>query len=94
MEEYKTQHLEFIQNCIARMTTNSFHIRGLEITIVSALLAIYASTSSECFIFWGIIPILLFWFLDTSDLQLEQKFRGVYDIVTEINMDSTQLLKK
>jgi len=34
------QHLEFIQNVITRMNTNSFQIKGMAITIVSALIAI------------------------------------------------------
>ena len=63
--EEKRQQLEFIQNIITRMNTNSFPIKGIAITIVSALLAIYASTQNVFFIFLGIFPTLLFWFLDS-----------------------------
>ena len=63
MEEEKRQHLEFIQNVITRMNTNSFQIKGLAITIVTALMAIYASTKNVAFIFLGIPPTFLFWFL-------------------------------
>ena len=82
MEEDKRQHLEFIQNIITRMNTNSFQIKGLAITIVTALMAIYASTKNEYFIILGIPPVLLFWFLDSYYLQQERKFRGVYNDVT------------
>lgn len=82
MEEDKRQHLEFIQNIITRMNTNSFQIKGIAITIVSALMAIYASTPKVIFIFLGIPPIILFWFLDSYYLQQERKFRGVYNDVT------------
>ena len=82
MEEDKRQHLGFIQNVITRMNTNSFQIKGLAITIVTALMAIYASTKNETFIFLGIPPLLLFWFLDSYYLQQERKFRGVYNDVT------------
>jgi len=82
MEENKRQHLEFIQNVITRMNTNSFQIKGLAITIVTALLAIYASTPKVIFVFLGVPPTLLFWFLDTYYLQQERKFRGVYNDVT------------
>jgi hypothetical protein len=81
MEEEKRQHLEFIQNVITRMNTNSFQIKGIAITIVSALMAIYASTPKAIFIFLGIPPTLLFWFLDSYYLQQERKFRGVYNDV-------------
>lgn len=82
MKEEKRQHLEFIQNIITRMNTNSFQIKGLTITIVSALMAIYASTPKVIFIFLGIPPTFLFWFLDSYYLQQERKFRGVYNDVT------------
>ncbi len=87
MDEYKAQHLEFIQNNIARMNTNSFHIKGIEITVISAFFAIYASTSNDYFIFWGIVPTLLLWFLDTYYSLLERKFRGIYDAVAGIKED-------
>ena len=84
MNEEKRQHLEFIQNVITRMNTNSFQLKGMTITIVSALIAIYAASQNVIFIFLGIFPTLLFWFLDSYYLQQERKFRGVYNDVAEI----------
>jgi hypothetical protein len=84
MCDEKLKHLEFIQNIITRMNTNSFQIKGLVITIVSALLAIYAATPKLLLIFLGIPPAFLFWFLDSYYLQQERKFRGVYNDVTGI----------
>jgi hypothetical protein len=82
MNEEKRQHLEFIQNVITRMNTNSFQLKGMAITIVSAFLAIYAATENIIFIFLGIFPTILFWFLDSYYLQQERKFRGIYNDVT------------
>jgi len=81
MDEEKRQHLEFIQNVITRMNTNSFQIKGMTIAMVSALMAIYATTPRQILIFWGIIPTLFFWFLDTYYLQQERKYRGIYNDV-------------
>ena len=81
MGEEKRQHLEFIQNIITRMNTNSFQLKGIAVAIVSALLAVYASTQNVFFVFLGIPPTLLFWFLDAYYLQQERKFRGVYNDV-------------
>ena len=80
--EEKRQHLEFIQKFITRMNTNSFQLKGVAIIMMSASLAIYASTDEVIFIFLAILPTLLFWFLDSYYLQKERKFRGVYDDVT------------
>ena len=81
MEQEKIQHLELIQNIINRMNTNSFQIKEWMITIVSALLALYASGDNVTYIFVAIIPTLLFWYLDAYYLQQERKFRKLYDDV-------------
>lgn len=86
MTTEKMKHLEFIQVIITRMNTNSFQIKGWTITIVSALLALYANNSNVAYIFIGIAPTILFWFLDAYYLQQERKFRGLYnDVVTNAN---------
>jgi hypothetical protein len=78
MEQDKIQHLEFIQNIINRMNSNSFQIKEWMITIVSALLALYASSDNVIYIFVAIVPTLLFWYLDAYYLQQERKFRELY----------------
>ena len=82
MDEDRRQHLEFIQNVITRMNSNSFQLKGLAVAIVTALLGIYATTANVVFVFLGIFPTLLFWFLDSYYLLQERKFRGVYNDVT------------
>lgn len=83
MEENRIKHLEFIQNIINRMNSNSFQIKEWMITIVSALLALYANSNNVTYIFVAIVPTLLFWYLDAYYLQLERKFRGLYDDVKD-----------
>ena len=94
MEQEKIKHLEFIQNIITRMNTNSFQIKGWMITIVSALLALYASSNNYLYVFVAIVPAFVFWFLDSYYLQQERRFRGLYgDVIdsktkiTEFSMD-------
>ena len=87
MSENKIKHLEFLQNIITRMNTNSFQIKTFTITIVSALLAVFASVKNEFFIFMCIFSVLLFWFLDSYYLQQERKFRGVYNNVSGLKQD-------
>jgi len=80
-DEDRRQHLEFIQNIVTRMNTNSFQLKGLSIAIVTALFGIYASIGNVGFVFLGIFPTLVFWFLDGYYLQQERKFRGIYNDV-------------
>lgn len=84
MEPEKIKHLEFIQNIITRMNTNSFQIKTWTITIVSATLAIYASTKNEYFILIGILPTFIFWFLDANYLTQERRYRLLYTDVAGI----------
>lgn len=84
MQPEQIKHLEFIQNVITRMNTNSFQIKGWSIIIVSALMAIYASTQNHYFFLTAIFPTLFFWFLDAFYLNQERKFRGLYNDVAGV----------
>lgn len=90
-EAEKLKHLEFIQNVITRMNTNSFQIKGWAVTLVSATLALYASTKIDCFILIGIFPSLIFWFLDSYYLMQERKFRGLYNDVAGVSEKPLEL---
>ncbi len=82
----KIEHLKMIQSIVTRMNTNSFQIKGWTITLVSALLALYANSGKVTYIFIALIPVLIFWFLDSYYLQQERKFRALYnDIVNVAN---------
>lgn len=83
MEDKKIKHLEMIQGIITRMNQNSFMLKGWMITIVSALLAIYADKGNTTYIFVALVPVLIFWFLDTYYLQQERKFRGLYNDIVD-----------
>jgi hypothetical protein len=84
MQPEQIKHLEFIQNVITRMNTNSFQIKGWSIIIVSALMAIYASTQSNYFFLIAVFPTSIFWFLDAYYLNQERKFRGLYNDVAGV----------
>lgn len=75
----KQKHLEFIQNVITRMNTNSFQLKGWAVTIVSAILALYASTKNGRFILMAIPATIIFWLLDAYYLSQERRYRGLYN---------------
>ncbi|MDR0556770.1 MAG: hypothetical protein LBG43_02720 [Treponema sp.] len=85
--ETKIKHLEFIQNVITRMNTNSFYIKGMSVTIMAAVLALYANSNNPLYFFVAIIPVVIFWFLDAYYLQQERKFRGIYNDVAGLTDD-------
>ncbi len=92
MEANKIKHLEFIQATITRMNQNSFQIKGWMITIVSALLALYANSKNVMYIFIAIVPVIVFWMLDAYYLQQERKFRGIYNDVAGISPEDRNIV--
>ncbi len=88
MEE-KTKHLEFVQNVITRLNANSFQIKGWMITIVTALLALYASSTNVVYVFIAILPIIVFWILDAYYLKQEISYRKLYQDIVDGNCTKT-----
>src|SRR5688572_6475920 len=82
-DDNKIRHLDFIQNIISRLNSNSFIIKGWAITIVSALLALLATTSNQAFIAITGLPIIVFWVLDGFYLQTERKYTILYGKIIE-----------
>lgn len=89
--EKRIKHLEFIQAAITRMNQNSFHIKGWMITIVSALLALYANSGNAAYVLVALVPAIVFWFLDAYYLQQERKFRGVYNDVAGLSSEENNV---
>ena len=77
--DLKLKHLEFIQQVITRMNTNSFLIKGWTVTLTSALFALAASNSNQKFVMISFLIIPVFWFLDSYYLSQERKFRKLYN---------------
>ena len=85
------KHLEFIQNIIARMNTNSFQLKEWAVAIVAAMLAVYASTKNKYFFLVAVFPTLIFWFLDAYYLNQERKFRGLYNDVAGVTDEPKEI---
>ena len=76
--------LQFIQNNIVRMNRSSFQIKGMMVTILTALIAAFVAVPirgkgvNVLFLFVAIVPSFIFWVLDSYYLQQERKLRGIY----------------
>lgn len=84
-DEKKIKHLEFIQNVITRMNSNSFMIKGWAVTLVAALFALSDKTPNTEHNLYLItfIPVPVFWLLDGFFIATERKFRDLYKIVSK-----------
>lgn len=92
MKQERIKHLEFIQNVITRMNQNSFMIKGWAITIVSALLALYASNNKKIFLLVSVFPTAVFMLLDSYYLWQERKFRQLYNkLISDARTDEISM---
>lgn len=79
--EPKEKHLEFLQDVITRHNSNSFMIKGWAITICTAVYAL-AGTLNHAFIsLVAIVPISIFWVLDSFYLANERCYVSLYNAV-------------
>jgi hypothetical protein len=83
--ETKLKHLEFIQETIRRMASNSFLLKGWAVTLVSALFVLADKQAKPEFFYIAYIPTAVFWVLDGYYLSLERKFKLLYADVTKEN---------
>lgn len=84
----KTKHLEFLQNAITRMASNSFLLKGWTVTIAAALFALAAKDTNRRFAELALFPSLTFWGLDAYYLRQERLFRRLYDEVRKLSHET------
>ena len=72
------QYIEMLQGNIERMAGNSAKCKSWMVTIVSSLIALQCSIKdSNWWLLLGILPIVLFWYLDVYYLHLERGMRNL-----------------
>ena len=86
-KESKFKYLEFIQNIITRMNTNSFQIKGMSVTITAALLALTANEFNFLYAAIVYFSLLIFWGLDAYYLSQEKGYRELYEEARSLNDD-------
>ncbi|WP_433733970.1 hypothetical protein ACQP0C_17665 [Nocardia sp. CA-129566] len=78
--DHRVKHLEMLQSVIARLSQQSFTVRGWSVTLVSVVLAIVTAQSrpSSALILLAIAPTWIFWGLDGYYLSLERRYRALF----------------
>ena len=78
----KIQYLQMIQEVISRMSTISSVIKGFAITIITTIIAVLGTRILEnCKIFIFLLLLIALPMLDAYYLQLERKYRTLYEDV-------------
>jgi hypothetical protein len=80
-QDDKKKHLEFLQLAINRMASNSFILKGWNITLIVGLFALTLKDLSSSYLYLAILPALAFWGLDAYYLRQERLFRSLYNSI-------------
>lgn len=84
----KISHLQMIQSIIDRMGKNSFSLKGWAVGVMVAIYA-FAGQNYNKAVIVTLIPLMIFWILDSYYLMLERKYRRLYDEVR--NKDNNKI---
>ena len=86
--ENKYKHMDYIQSAISRMASNSFYLKGWNVTIIAAIVALSFKESDWRIYACALVLNVVFWFLDAYYLKQEKLFRELYHKVSKISDDN------
>jgi hypothetical protein len=77
-ETNRIKHMEMIQAVVARLAGNSFLLKGWALTLVVAILGFAVNKNSPGLTLVALLPIIVFWSLDSYYLHTEWLFRELH----------------
>lgn len=86
--ENKYKHMDYIQSAITRMASNSFYLKGWNVTIIAAIVALSIKESDWRMYACAFLLNIVFWFLDAYYLKQEKLFRELYRKISAISDDT------
>jgi len=87
-DEASLKQVEFVQNVITRMNSNSFQLKSWAVALTAGLFAL-SDKSSPGFALLAFVPIIMFWILDAYYLRSERQYRNLYTHLCEQANDPT-----
>jgi hypothetical protein len=76
------KEIDLIQDCIKRMASNSFLLKGWAISLVAVVLALSDKNVNPIFLGLAVlVPLISFWYLDSFFLYTEKLYRKMYEWV-------------
>lgn len=84
----RIKHMEMLQAVVARLGSNGFVVKGWAITLAGAFQGFGITRNNSWLVLVGLLPTLLFWFLDSSFLRSERAFRMLFERVRTGNGDA------
>lgn len=85
----KIKHLEMIERVIERLASNSFKLKGWAITVSTIVFSLAVKDNDRKLMLVTLLPLIMFWLLDSFYLQMERKFRQLFKTVQ--NKDEAEI---
>ena len=82
-QKYCVDYLQMIQSAIDRMATSSALFKGFSATIVAGVSANSFGSVSSIILVLSFIPVIAFMMMDVYYLQLERRYRALFEFVRE-----------
>ena len=85
------KEIDLIQNCISRMSQNSFNVKGWLVGLIIAVIALLPENievSYVCLII--LVTTFIFWGLDAFYLKMEKLYRWKYEWVIATRLTTTE----
>src|ERR1700744_1357737 len=86
--ELRMKHLEMLQAVVVRMSSQCATLKNYCVTISVAISGFAITLQRPVVALLTLVPILAFAFLDARYLQLERRFRGRFNAVTQESWDT------
>ncbi|HEX3557073.1 MAG TPA: hypothetical protein VIA62_27935 [Thermoanaerobaculia bacterium] len=78
MADDRLKYFDLLQAAITRMASNSFLLKGWNVTLVAALLGVAAREGKPEMALVALVPVSALWGLDAYYLALERRFRELW----------------
>ena len=75
----KYKHMDYVQSSISRMASNSFYLKGWNVTIIAAIVALSFKESDWRIYTCALVLNIVFWILDAYYLKQETLFRDEFE---------------
>lgn len=101
--ESQIRYFEMLQQLIQRMANNSFLLKGWDVTLMAAVFALTSNNYNNLFMQFIYVPNIIFWCLDAYYLQIERKYRILYnnkiinksdEVIFELKIPQSSKLEK
>lgn len=87
------KEIDLIQNCINRMSNNSFLLKGWLITIIAAVVTLSQADLDNVVFFVLVFSTLIFWWMDAFFLRAEKEYRKMYEWMLKKRKENSRELQ-